>query len=64
MTKTAPTIRPLQGIRVLDLSSFISGPFCTTQLEIDLVVHLAHIEQTSQIIGNREFRQAGICRLE
>ena len=26
------TEKPLAGIRVIDLSSFISGPFCTTQL--------------------------------
>jgi crotonobetainyl-CoA:carnitine CoA-transferase CaiB-like acyl-CoA transferase len=32
MSTTTPTVRPLQGLRVLDLSSFISGPFCTTQL--------------------------------
>lgn len=32
MDKARPTVRPLQGVRVLDLSSFISGPFCTTQL--------------------------------
>jgi crotonobetainyl-CoA:carnitine CoA-transferase CaiB-like acyl-CoA transferase len=32
MSKTTPAIKPLQGVRVLDLSSFISGPFCTTQL--------------------------------
>jgi crotonobetainyl-CoA:carnitine CoA-transferase CaiB-like acyl-CoA transferase len=30
MAQTAP--RPLDGIRVIDVSSFISGPFCTTQL--------------------------------
>lgn len=27
-----PKARPLDGIRVIDVSSFISGPFCTTQL--------------------------------
>lgn len=30
MTGKAP--RPLDGIRVIDVSSFIAGPFCTTQL--------------------------------
>ncbi|SAL76101.1 CaiB/BaiF CoA transferase family protein [Caballeronia telluris] len=33
---TAPnagtTIRPLDGIRVIDVSSFLAGPFCSTQL--------------------------------
>jgi crotonobetainyl-CoA:carnitine CoA-transferase CaiB-like acyl-CoA transferase len=27
-----PTVRPLQGIRVIDASSFLAGPFCATQL--------------------------------
>ena len=27
-----PTVKPLQGIRVLDVSSFLAGPFCATQL--------------------------------
>ena len=26
------TVRPLQGIRVIDVSSFLAGPFCATQL--------------------------------
>jgi crotonobetainyl-CoA:carnitine CoA-transferase CaiB-like acyl-CoA transferase len=27
-----PTVKPLQGIRVIDASSFLAGPFCATQL--------------------------------
>ena len=27
-----PAVRPLQGIRVIDVSSFLAGPFCATQL--------------------------------
>jgi crotonobetainyl-CoA:carnitine CoA-transferase CaiB-like acyl-CoA transferase len=29
---TRPAVKPLQGIRVLDVSSFLAGPFCATQL--------------------------------
>jgi crotonobetainyl-CoA:carnitine CoA-transferase CaiB-like acyl-CoA transferase len=29
---TTSPVRPLQGIRVIDVSSYIAGPFCTTQL--------------------------------
>jgi crotonobetainyl-CoA:carnitine CoA-transferase CaiB-like acyl-CoA transferase len=31
-TQAHPTVRPLQGIRVIDVSSFLAGPFCATQL--------------------------------
>src|SRR5688500_19465750 len=27
-----PTVKPLQGIRIIDVSSFLAGPFCSTQL--------------------------------
>ena len=27
-----PTVKPLQGIRIIDVSSFLAGPFCATQL--------------------------------
>jgi len=27
-----PVVKPLQGIRVIDVSSFLAGPFCATQL--------------------------------
>ncbi|MGD9828684.1 MAG: CaiB/BaiF CoA transferase family protein [Hyphomicrobiaceae bacterium] len=30
--KPHPTVKPLQGIRVIDVSSFLAGPFCSTQL--------------------------------
>ena len=26
------TVKPLKGIRVIDVSSFLAGPFCSTQL--------------------------------
>ena len=27
-----PTVKALQGVRVIDVSSFLAGPYCTTQL--------------------------------
>ncbi len=27
-----PNVKPLQGVRVIDVSSFLAGPFCATQL--------------------------------
>lgn len=32
MNDPSPSVKPLQGLRVLDLSSYISGPFCTALL--------------------------------
>jgi crotonobetainyl-CoA:carnitine CoA-transferase CaiB-like acyl-CoA transferase len=31
-TAIHPTVKPLQGIRVIDVSTFLAGPFCATQL--------------------------------
>jgi crotonobetainyl-CoA:carnitine CoA-transferase CaiB-like acyl-CoA transferase len=31
-TRTDSAVKPLKGIRVIDVSSFLAGPFCSTQL--------------------------------
>ena len=31
-TSPHPTVKPMQGIRIIDVSSFLAGPFCSTQL--------------------------------
>jgi succinyl-CoA:(S)-malate CoA-transferase subunit B len=31
-TPPPPAVKPMQGIRVIDVSSFLAGPFCATQL--------------------------------
>ena len=32
MSESEATIMPLEGVRVIDVSSFLAGPFCSTQL--------------------------------
>jgi crotonobetainyl-CoA:carnitine CoA-transferase CaiB-like acyl-CoA transferase len=47
-----PGVKPLQGIRVLDVSSFLAGPFCATQLG-EFGAEVIKIELPSGEVGRK-----------
>src|SRR5260221_7835477 len=58
-------VRPLDGIRVIDVSSYIAGPFCTAQLAefgaevIKLELPRRSEEHTSELQSHSDL----VCRL-